>query len=99
MAKKAWMDTTIRSAKHAFHRGLSSGNPRPKGKGRRLILCHIGSEQGFLENAEMMWVSGTRNPVTDYHSDMDSKTFECWLETVAIPKLPESSVIGMYLTL
>ncbi len=90
------MDTSIKSSWQAFQKGLTRGNPRPSGKGRRLIVCHIGSENGFLDDAGMLWVSGTKNPVTDYHSDMDSRTFELWLEQIVIPKLPPNSVIGIF---
>ncbi len=88
------MDTSITTPLQAFKKGLTRGNPRPNGKGRRLIVCHIGSENGFLEGAEMIWISGCKNPVTDYHGDMDSATFEYWLEKIVIPKLPTNSVIG-----
>ncbi len=90
------MDKSIKTPWQAFKKGLTRGNPRPSGKGRRLIVCHLGSEDGFLEGADMLWVSGTKNPVTDYHSDMDAKTFEFWLEKIVIPKLPPNSVLGTY---
>ena len=94
VARRAWMDSTIKTPWQAFQNGLTLGNPRPKGKGRRVILAHIGSEDGFLPNAEMVWVSKQKNPVTDYHGDMNSDQFEYWLEHIVIPKLPPKSVIG-----
>ncbi|KAJ8728989.1 hypothetical protein PYW07_006685 [Mythimna separata] len=38
-----WQDTTIKSSKEAHREGLSTGLKNPTGKGRRLIIDHIGS--------------------------------------------------------
>lgn len=37
-----WQDTTIQSSKEAHREGLSTGLKNPSGKGKRLILVHIG---------------------------------------------------------
>ena len=38
------------SASNARERGLTIGPPTPTAKGKRLIVLHIGSEDGFVEN-------------------------------------------------
>lgn len=45
---QVWVDKSIISAKDAFLRGLTTGAPNPSGKGKRLIILHIGSEAGFV---------------------------------------------------
>lgn len=45
---KTWVDTAVRSHQDAFLKGLSAGTVNPSGKGKRLIVLHIGSEDGFL---------------------------------------------------
>ncbi|XP_049861992.1 uncharacterized protein LOC126355670 [Schistocerca gregaria] len=44
-----WVDDTINSSKQAFLSGLSTGSKGPSGKGKRLIITHIGSKAGFIE--------------------------------------------------
>ena len=46
---KAWVDRTVKSSREAFLRGLSTGIQNPTGKGKRLIIVHIGSDTGFLD--------------------------------------------------
>ncbi|KAF0725463.1 DDE 3 domain-containing protein [Aphis craccivora] len=45
---KTWVDKTIKSPRDAFLRGLTTGSQNPSGKGKRLIVLHIGSEDGFV---------------------------------------------------
>ncbi|KAE9530038.1 hypothetical protein AGLY_011500 [Aphis glycines] len=45
---KTWVDKTVKSCHDAFVRGLTTGAKNPTGKGKRLIILHIGSEDGFV---------------------------------------------------
>jgi len=45
---KTWVDKTVKSYRDAFVRGLTTGAKNPTGKGKRLIILHIGSEDGFV---------------------------------------------------
>lgn len=45
---KIWHDTTIKTARQATIEGLSTGVKDPTGKGKRLIIVHIGSDTGFV---------------------------------------------------
>ncbi|XP_056637711.1 uncharacterized protein LOC130445847 [Diorhabda sublineata] len=49
--KKIWQDESIQTSRQAFIEGLSTGLKTPIGKGRRLIITHIGYNQGFVDNA------------------------------------------------
>ncbi|XP_011554813.3 uncharacterized protein LOC105386028 [Plutella xylostella] len=88
---KVWSDTTITSARAAFMSGLSTGLKNPSGKGKRLIITHVGSEDGFVEGALLVFESKKDG---DYHKEMNSDTFENWFKGM-IEKLPENSVIVM----
>lgn len=59
------------------------------GKGRRLIITHIGSEDGFLDNGLLLFES---KKTGDYHEDMDADRFEQWFESI-LPKLTKGSVV------
>lgn len=66
--KKIWDDCTVTTARQAVCRGLSNGLKDPSGKGKRLIISHIGSDSGFLEGGLLCFESKTNH--ADYHDDM-----------------------------
>lgn len=64
---KVWRDKTVVSARQAFLEGLSTGLPNPSGKGKRLIITHIGNEGGFLADGLLMFES---KKTSDYHEEI-----------------------------
>ncbi|KAM7305952.1 uncharacterized protein ISCGN_015848 [Ixodes scapularis] len=63
----------------------------PSGKGQRLIVTHIGSDEGFVDDCLDVF----RGQKTgDYHEEMDGARFEKWFDGV-LDKLPTGSVIVM----
>ena len=86
---KVWEDLTVCSIKQAFLKGLSTGLKAPTGKGKRLILVHIGSETGFVEGAQLILISKSS---ADYHEEMNGELFHKWFSSV-LPKLEPNSVI------
>lgn len=89
--QKVWQDTNIQTPRQAFVNGLSTGLKNPSGKGKRLIVLHIGSEDGFVENALLLFES---KKTGDYHEEMNSEVFQNWFKEV-LPNLEEESVIIM----
>ena len=88
---RVWVDTTVASSHDAFMRGLSTGLKQPSGKGQRLIVTHIGSDEGFVDGCLDVF----RGQKTgDYHEEMDGARFEKWFDGV-LDKLPTGSVIVM----
>ncbi|XP_074035702.1 uncharacterized protein [Leptinotarsa decemlineata] len=73
IVKKMWQDKNITSSRQAFIEGLSTGIKVPSGKGKRLIIAHIGSEDGFLKEGLLSFESCRTG---DYHEDMNSDVFE-----------------------
>lgn len=59
------------------------------GKGKRLIITHIGSENGFVEGGLLVFESKKDG---DYHKDMNANVFEEWFAKI-LDILPENSVI------
>lgn len=86
-----WVDNDIQSSKDAFLRGLSTGLKNPQ-KGKRLIITHIGNEDGFIDGAE--WVFEAKKESGDYHSEMDAHNYEKWYEKI-VEKIPHGAVIVM----
>ncbi|KAM7298945.1 uncharacterized protein ISCGN_019512 [Ixodes scapularis] len=90
-ASTVWVDSTVTSSHDAFMRGLTTGLKQPSGKGQRLIVTHIGSEDGFVPGCLDVF----RGKKTgDYHEEMDGPRFEKWFDDV-LQKLPTGSVIVM----
>ena len=63
----------------------------PSGSGKRLIINHIGSEDGFLEGCGECF-EGKKN-TNDYHNEMNSAHFENWWDVKVLPALPDKSVV------
>ncbi|GFQ67084.1 DDE_3 domain-containing protein [Trichonephila clavata] len=88
---RVWQDTTIKSSYEASSSNLTVGLTAPKGKGRRLIITHIGSKEGFVPDAADIFIGKKSG---DYHEEMDGNHFETWFETI-MPKLKPQSIIVM----
>ncbi len=92
-AKRGWFDTKIKTAKQAFFEGKSLGHPRTTGKGRRLIIAGVMSEDGFVPDTTLLWESGHKDPLLDYHGEMNHLVFEEWLQKEVLPRLEQNSVL------
>lgn len=88
---KVWVDKTVISKRKAFLDGLSTGLKNPSGKGKRLIILHIGSDAGFVDGGLLSFISKTTK---DYHEEMTGEVFVNWFKNV-LPLLDEKAVIVM----
>lgn len=88
---KVWQDLNIKSKREAFIEGFSTGLKAPSGKGRRLIITHIGSDTGFLDDGLLQFQSCKTG---DYHEEMTAEVFERWFKTI-LTKLEPGSVVVM----
>lgn len=61
----------------------------PPGKGKRLIILHAGSEDGFIKDMDLVF-EGKKSG--DYHKEMNSTVFLEWFERLCI-SLPGPSCI------
>ena len=66
---------------------------RPNGKGKRLIILHAGSKDGWVPNGSLVYQS--MNDDGDYHQEMNHAIFEKWFETQLLPNIPPDSLIIM----
>ena len=76
---KAWQD------------GESAPKDAPSGKGKRLIILHAGSANGWIPDAELAFVG--KKDTSDYHGEMNQVHFEEWWEHDLLPNLPPMAVI------
>ncbi|RVE39844.1 hypothetical protein evm_015506 [Chilo suppressalis] len=63
----------------------------PISKGQRFIIVHAGGNQGFVENACLVFKSQTKSG--DYHDDMNHTNFKKWVLEKLCPNLKEPSLI------
>ncbi|XP_046145252.1 uncharacterized protein LOC123988610 [Osmia bicornis bicornis] len=90
--RKLWVDTSVTSPKNAAERGLTTGIPPPANKGKRLIVAHIGSTDGFVPEG-LLYFESKKN-TADYHDEMNGDTFFDWFITL-MPMLRDGAVIVM----
>lgn len=83
---------TIQSTQYAFSRGLSTEAVNFTGKEKRIIVCHIGSDDGFVPGGLRCFES--KKNTQDYHDEMNGDFFHDWLKNV-LPRLKDNAVIVM----
>ncbi|XP_027850809.2 uncharacterized protein LOC114130114 [Aphis gossypii] len=81
-----------KSSGEAFIEGKTKGQKEPSGKGKRLIVLHIGSTDGFVPGGLLCFESKTNS--INYHDDLNSDIFYDWFERI-LPLLKEKAVIVM----
>ncbi|XP_022174497.1 uncharacterized protein LOC111036684 [Myzus persicae] len=91
-SSRVWVDKTVKSHRDAFNRGLTTGSQNPTGRGKRLIVVHIGSTEGFVAGGLLCFES--KKNTSDYHDEMNGDTFFEWFCSV-LPLLKDDSVIVM----
>lgn len=67
----------------------------PPTRGKRIIILHAGSEDGFVPDALLLSAKNVKSSCLDYHEDMSGELFEKWFRETLIPKLKPNSVIVM----
>lgn len=95
--KPVVLDETWIYSKGAFRRSWQDGTTetvrKKSGEGVRYIVLHAGSDEGFVENASLIFKSGSKSG--DYHDAMNSENFEKWFAEQLLPNLEEPSLIIM----
>lgn len=71
--------------------GWRGGFKTPSGAGDRIIILHIGSEDGFLEGGELCFV-GKKN-TGDYHNEMNSSHYQEWFEKILQLLPPKAAIV------
>lgn len=90
---KTRVDNTVDSSSDAFLRALlTTGQKKPRGKGKQLIVLHIGSSDGFVPGGLLCFESQTSS--ADFHYELSGDTFYGWFVKM-LPLLKENAVIVM----
>lgn len=67
----------------------------PCNRGKRIIILHAGSENGFIPNCLLLSAKNIKESSADYHEDMTADLFEKWVEQQLLHNIPPNSVIIM----
>ena len=73
--------------------GTKGGIRKSSGKGTRLIILHAGSENGWIDGADLVFQS--KKATGDYHDEMNSDNFEEWFHDKLLCNVPCNSLIVM----
>lgn len=92
-----WLDETWVNAGHSLKKGwtddtISGSMAAPIRRGKRIIVAHAGTSEGFIPNCLLLFSS---NKTSDYHEEMNHKTFVKWFENSVLRNLRKKSVIVM----
>ena len=91
----SWQDSAaLKNPEKSRRDGLSVGAvKRPSGSGKRIMVVHAGSVDGFIPGAFLFFRAVEHDG--DYHRNMDAPTFERWFTEQLLPNIPEASIIIM----
>lgn len=67
----------------------------PCSRGKRIIILHAGSENGFVPNALLLSAKNIKQSSADYHEDMTAELFEKWATQQLLPNIKPNTVIVM----
>ncbi|XP_040070997.1 uncharacterized protein LOC120843640 [Ixodes scapularis] len=90
---KVWTDTNVKAPRHAYYRGLSLGLKSSSGKGGRVVILHVGSEDCLMQGAAEVFRA--KKGTGDYHQEMDGKRFEKWHTEKLLSNIKADSGIVM----
>ncbi|XP_076651823.1 uncharacterized protein LOC143358530 [Halictus rubicundus] len=90
--RKLQFDSSVSCPKNTAQRGLSTDIPASLEKGKRLIIAHVGSSDGFVPGA-LLCFEAKRN-TGDYHNEMNGDIFLEWFRKF-LPMLRDGAVIVM----
>lgn len=91
---ETWLNSNHSVGKCWLDEAGTGGLNVPTGKGRRLIILHAGSEDGFVRNGLLCFESKGKK-LADYHDDMDGDCFTKWFNNQLLPNIPPNAIIVM----
>ncbi|CAG0896840.1 unnamed protein product, partial [Cyprideis torosa] len=83
---ETWYDTHDTTKKAWLKKGKSYAFDMPSSRGKRLVILHTGSEDGFMEGGLHVTGRGILEARADYHGEMNSTVFENYIKEKVIPE-------------
>ena len=76
---ETWVNKNMKPLKIWLDENREGGQKVPPGKGERSIICHVGSEMGFVEPACLIFHGKKALKTSDYRTEMNSEVFLDWM--------------------
>ncbi|XP_017795847.1 PREDICTED: uncharacterized protein LOC108577227 [Habropoda laboriosa] len=92
---ETWFDTHDTAAKGWTDSSSQCIAKTPTSKGKRLIILHCGSEEGWVPNCLELCGYNLKDCNVDYHKNMKASIFEQWFQRKLLPNIKPNSVIVM----
>lgn len=92
---ETWFDTHDTVSKSWTDGSQHCNVDLPGTRGKRIIILHAGSENGWIENCLFLSAKNIKHCNVDYHDNMSADIFENWFRNKLLPNLPAKSVIVM----
>lgn len=89
---ETWVNQNIANDKGWTDDILKCTLKTPIGKGKRLIVCHAGSQNGWIDAPPLVLES---KKTSNYHEEMNHVVFENWFFNILIPAIPPGSTVVM----
>lgn len=95
-----YLDETWYDTHDTVKKGWTDGTGKcridvPPSRGKRIIILHVGNENGFIPGALLLSAKDIREALVDYHENMTAELFQEWFKKTLLPKLPPQSIIVM----
>lgn len=87
---KVCIDTTVQSNQTPISTELQTGAVNSSDTGKRHIVFHIGSEDGFVQGGLLCFKS--KKNTQDYHDEINENSFRDWFASV-LPRLKKNAVV------
>ncbi|XP_060839131.1 uncharacterized protein LOC132920631 [Rhopalosiphum padi] len=91
-SSKMRVNKYLKSNNDKFLKGWTTGSRNPRCKGKRLIVAHIGSFEGFVAGGLLCFES--KENTVDNHNEINGNTFFEWYCSI-LPLLKDDAVIVM----
>ena len=91
---ETWVDTNSTPTKQWMPPHVKDARKLPVSRGYRFVLLNCGSREGWLPGCDLVFQT-INTDGRDYHSEMNAKIFENWMEKQLVPALPPNSAVVM----
>ncbi|KAJ1519168.1 hypothetical protein ONE63_011224 [Megalurothrips usitatus] len=83
---ETWYDSHDVKRK-GFTNGRHSLTNAAPSRGKRIIILHAGTEEGFVDGCLYLATKNMKDAMADYHENMTVEVFERWLRDTLLPNL------------
>ena len=92
---KTWFDSNETVRKFWADSTKNCSVSAPVSRGKKVVICHAGSEKGFVPNSSLLCGEDFAKFYADYHEDINGAVFETWFKNTVLPNLPKGRKVAI----